>query len=372
MSKKGVDVSHNNGNVDWQAVKNAGFGDFAIIRMGYGGNYTNQDDTQFINNVNKCENMGIPYGVYFYSYALNVNSAKSEIEHAKRLLKKVGKNFKYGVWFDMEDADGYKQEHGMPSNSTLVDICYTFCESIENAGYYVGIYASLSWLNNQLNDSKLDRFDKWVAQWNKKGCTYQKAYSIWQNTSDQIIGGKRFDANVLIRDFATSSQNSNSTSKKSNEQIADEVIQGKWGNGDDRKNRLNNAGYDYQAIQSIVNQKLETNTSKKSNEVIANEVIAGKWGNGNDRKKRLNAAGYDYNAIQNIVNAKLGSTQTSYYKKYTGSSVSLVDALKSIGVDSSLSNRKKIAKSNGISNYSGTASQNTKLLNLLKQGKLKK
>ena len=53
------------------------------------------------------------------------------------------------------------------------------------------------------------------------------------------------------------------------------------------KNRLNNAGYDYQAIQSIVNQKLEANTSKKSNEVIANEVIAGKWGNGNDRKNRL-------------------------------------------------------------------------------------
>ena len=203
MQKKGIDVSHNNGNVDWQAVKNAGFGDFAIIRMGYGGNYTSQDDTQFINNVNKCENMGIPYGVYFYSYALNVNSAKSEIEHAKRLLKKVGKNFKYGVWFDMEDADGYKQEHGMPSNSTLVDICYTFCESIENAGYYVGIYASLSWLNNQLNDSKLDRFDKWVAQWAKK-CTYTKSYSIWQNTSSQMINGRRFDANKLINDFATS------------------------------------------------------------------------------------------------------------------------------------------------------------------------
>ena len=113
-------------------------------------------------------------------------------------------------------------------------------------------------------------------------------------------------------------------------------------------------------------------SSKKSNEEIANEVIAGKWGNGNDRKTALTNAGYDYNAVQSIVNQKLEATGTSYYKKYTGSSVSLVDALKVVGVDSSLSNRKKIAKANGISNYSGTSSQNIKLLNLLKQGKLKK
>ena len=323
MTKLGVDVSKHNGNVDWQAVKNAGYGSFALIRAGYGGDYTNQDDPQFERNISECERLGIPYGVYLYSYALNTNDAKGEVNHILRLLKKVGKNFKYGVWFDMEDADGYKKNHGMPSNSTLVDICYTFCEAVESAGYYAGIYASLSWLNNQLNNSKLDRFDKWVAQWNNSGCTYKKTYSIWQNTNNVSIGGKRFDGNKLIRDFATSSQSGGTTVKKSNEELANEVIAGKWGNGQDRKNRLNSAGYDYQAVQTIVNQKL-------------------------------------------------GATGTSYYKKYTGSSVSIVDALKAIGVDSSMNNRKKIAKANGISNYSGTASQNTQLLNLLKQGKLKK
>ncbi len=322
MTKLGVDVSKHNGNVDWQAVKNAGYGSFAIIRAGYGGDYTNQDDPQFERNVNECERLGIPYGVYLYSYALNTNDVKGEVNHILRLLKKIGKNFKYGVWFDMEDADGYKKNHGMPSNSTLVDICYTFCEAVESAGYYAGIYASLSWLNNQLNNSKLDRFDKWVAQWNNSGCTYKKTYSIWQNTNNVSIGGKRFDGNKLMRDFATSSQSGGTTPKKSNEELANEVIQGKWGNGQDRKNRLTNAGYDYQAVQNIVNQKL-------------------------------------------------GAT-SNYYSKYSGNTTSIVDALKSIGVNSSFGNRKKIASKNGISNYSGSASQNLKLLNLLKQGKLKK
>lgn len=96
--------------------------------------------------------------------------------------------------------------------------------------------------------------------------------------------------------------------KKSNEEIAEEVIAGKWGNGEDRKNRLTAAGYDYSTIQNIVNRKVKGSSSisnKKSNDEIANEVIAGKWGNGQDRKNRLAAAGYDYSTIQRIVNQKL-------------------------------------------------------------------
>lgn len=98
--------------------------------------------------------------------------------------------------------------------------------------------------------------------------------------------------------------------KKSNEEIADEVIRGNWGNGDDRKRRLTEAGYDYNAIQNIVNQKLSGELTPKpqlkSNDVIADEVIRGDWGNGQDRRNRLIAAGYDYGAIQDIVNRKLG------------------------------------------------------------------
>ena len=252
MSKKGIDVSSNNGIVNWEQVKNNGY-EFAIIRLGYGNDEVRQDDSQFLTNIKECERLGIPYGVYIYSYALNLNNAKSEVSHTLRLLKNVGNNFKYGVWFDMEDADNYKKKNGMPSNEMLVNICYTFCEAIENAGYYTGIYASLSWLNNQLNNSKLDRFDKWVAHWYVDKTSYKKVHSIHQFTDKANINGKIFDANYLIRDFAITQT---TKKEKSLDELAQEVINGIWGNGADRKNRLTQDGYDYNAVQSIVNQKL--------------------------------------------------------------------------------------------------------------------
>ena len=89
---------------------------------------------------------------------------------------------------------------------------------------------------------------------------------------------------------------------KSVEEIAKEVINGKWGNGADRKNRLTAAGYNYDEVQKCVNKLL---TPVKSVDELAREVIAGKWGNGADRKAKLIAAGYDYNAVQKRVNELL-------------------------------------------------------------------
>lgn len=96
--------------------------------------------------------------------------------------------------------------------------------------------------------------------------------------------------------------------KKSNDQIADEVLAGNWGNNPERRNKLIAAGYDYNAIQAIVNNRVGNPASapKASNELIADQVLAGAWGNNPERQQRLQAAGYDYGAIQNIVNRKLG------------------------------------------------------------------
>lgn len=91
---------------------------------------------------------------------------------------------------------------------------------------------------------------------------------------------------------------------KSVEELAQEVLAGSWGNGEDRKARLTAAGYNYSAVQTKVNE-LVRESSKKTIEALAYEVIAGKWGNGAERKARLLAAGYDYARIQAKVNALL-------------------------------------------------------------------
>ena len=115
-------------------------------------------------------------------------------------------------------------------------------------------------------------------------------------------------------------------------------------------------------------------SQKKSVEEIAKEVLAGKWGNGTDRRAKLEAAGYNYVTIQNAVNALCSKIKAepkvNYYPRYFGTSGSIVTALNSIGVGSSFANRKKIAKANGITYYIGTAKQNTTMLSLLIQGKL--
>lgn len=96
--------------------------------------------------------------------------------------------------------------------------------------------------------------------------------------------------------------------RKTDDQIADEVLAGAWGNGEDRKNRLSAAGYDPTVIQGIVNTKLNVAPAKKSNDQVANEVVQGLWGNGTDRVNKLRDAGYDPAAIQDIVNGKVGQT----------------------------------------------------------------
>lgn len=192
----GVDVASHQGTIDWATTESNI--NFAIIRLGYGSDYSDQDDAEFIKNIRGCEENNIPYGVYIYSYALNSADAQSEAYHTLRLLKEAGSNFLLGVWFDMEDADGYKARHGFPSSSTLVDICDTFGNIVQSSGYKVGIYASVSWFNGILNSPRLDKYDKWIAQWpgpntydwaRNSSTTYGGSYSYWQFCSDGRING---------------------------------------------------------------------------------------------------------------------------------------------------------------------------------------
>lgn len=117
--------------------------------------------------------------------------------------------------------------------------------------------------------------------------------------------GYDYDAvQKIVSSIMSGNASSNTTNKKSLEEVAKEVIQGKWGNGVARKESLTKAGYDYDAVQNKVNELLYNSKKppKKTIDEIAKEVILGKWGNGEDRKKTLTEAGYDYNAVQKRVN----------------------------------------------------------------------
>lgn len=111
-----------------------------------------------------------------------------------------------------------------------------------------------------------------------------------------------------IGTYSDDSKKTSEESKKSVSQIAKEVISGKWGNGTQRKKKLTDAGYDYAAVQKEVNRllKKETTAGLKTYQEIAKEVIAGKWGNGAERKKKLEKAGYNYAVIQKEVNRMMG------------------------------------------------------------------
>ena len=127
------------------------------------------------------------------------------------------------------------------------------------------------------------------------------------NMSGGIVGRRDLQVNGrYIRGFICPNYASKATEKapeKSIDEIATEVLAGRWGNNPERKQKLEAAGYNYEAVQAAVNQKAKSGASaKKSVAAVAQEVLAGKWGNNPARKKALEAAGYDYNAVQAEVN----------------------------------------------------------------------
>ena len=210
MSKKGIDVSEFQGKIDWKKVKNDGI-EFAILRCGYGMDFSNQDDVEYERNANECERLGIPYGVYLMSYANTVEEARSEAEHVLRLIE--GRKISLGVWHDIEDND----TSGAINKETLTNIINTFCNTIKNAGYKVGVYASLNWLENKIEKTIKDNYDIWVAQYYSK-CEYEGKYIMWQHTSSGKVNGisTNVDMNILYEDLPVINNNDNNNSKTNN------------------------------------------------------------------------------------------------------------------------------------------------------------
>jgi GH25 family lysozyme M1 (1,4-beta-N-acetylmuramidase) len=206
MKIKAIDVSKHQGTIDWTKVKNAGV-ELAIIRCGYGSDITSQDDQMFEANYSGAKKAGLKVGVYLYSYAKSVTDAKSEAEHAIRLLK--GKTLDYPVYYDLENM----QTVGTCSALVIGDMATVFCDAVKAAGYKVGIYANKYWFTKILTDSRFNNWDKWVAQYYSE-CTYQGKYIAWQYTSTGKVDGisGNVDMNEFYVDYATTTTATATTS----------------------------------------------------------------------------------------------------------------------------------------------------------------
>lgn len=284
--------------------------DGVILRVGFtgygSGESLNKDDF-FETHYVEFRKRNVPIGAYWYSCANEPGEGRKEAEFLYNIIK--DKKLELPVYWDTED----QHHQAKVSKTQLSKVGIEFLEFLENKGYYVGVYASTSWLNNKLDMTMLKDYDVWVAHYGVDKPSYKGQYGMWQYTDSGRLPGfdGNLDLNYMYEDYPTIiksaglngftnskiSSSKNTKTKKLNE-IVDEVIAGKWGNGEDRKKRLNNAGYDYNAVQKLVNEKL----NKKSNRELAYEVIKGKWGNGDARKTKLTQAGYDYSKVQAEVN----------------------------------------------------------------------
>ena len=177
---RGIDVSNFQGTIDWNQVKAAGI-EFAILKVGpvYG-----KPDSTFERNATECERLGIPYGVYYYSYARSVADANKEADRTLAWLG--GHHPSLPVYYDLEDS--YILEDSNFSKDKLAQIAQTFCNRMEAVGFKSGIYANLNWFNNYLNSPSLNGYDHWVAQYNWR-CDYAGSYSFWQYSSSGNVPG---------------------------------------------------------------------------------------------------------------------------------------------------------------------------------------
>lgn len=191
---KVIDISVHNGSIKWDKVKEAGI-EGAIIRCGYGRDLESQDDKKFKDNMDGAIKNGLRIGVYIYSYARNTDGAISEARHALRLCEPYKDKITLPIYYDLEEAG---------TETGAKDRAIAFGDIIEKAGYWCGVYASLSWWRGCLNG--LDRFTKWIASWGRNnGQAGEKptisGCDLWQFTSRGRVSGINgfVDLNYLYR-----------------------------------------------------------------------------------------------------------------------------------------------------------------------------
>ena len=194
---KGIDVSYCQNEVDWDAAKASGLVDFAILRAGYG-RETTQVDTQFERNYAVCKRLGIPVGVYWYSYATTAAEAEQEAKVCLQTIR--GKQFEYPVAFDIEEARCLPQADALST---------AFCTALENAGYYTAIYTFKSALESNFSAAVKNRYDIFLSHIGVQQTDYAGSYGLWQYSWTGCIPGISGDVDLdyAYKDYPTMIQN---------------------------------------------------------------------------------------------------------------------------------------------------------------------
>lgn len=245
---KSVDISEYNGVVNFPRIKQAGIG-AVLIRAGYG---KKTRDRYISDNLTGAALAGLPAGIYWFSYAYNEEMARNEANQCLEVVK--GYDLKLPIYWDWEAASAnYMNKCGVkPTKKLVTNMCLAFCEQITKAGYRAGYYCNYSDYTTYFDKSKLKAYSFWFAYWSnhiKTGISCD----IWQYSASGKVAGitGSVDCDLVMNESIIKSN------KKSTGVIALEVIKGDWGDGTARKKALTAAGYNYAAVQEIVNKIME-------------------------------------------------------------------------------------------------------------------
>ena len=342
MSLFGIDVSGHQPPTVTSTVKDY---EFALVKVSGGTEYVSGKAPQQIDGVIK---QGKLLGLYHF--ALDGFPDKGPVAEADHFLRQVEPYLKLNPILVLDwEAEALK----LPLSWAHAWLDRVYEKTGVKALFYT--YADYAQRTYSLSSIAQKGHELWVASYGNEGLTPRTSYHhapeppkdlVWskvvlfQFTRAGVLNGYaaspgfsgKLDLNVFYGDrktWETLAKDHRKTPsepvtppkpnptptpqppRKTGQVLAQEVLDGKWGNGTDRKNNLEKAGYNYQAVQNEVNLVLTRRNADK----LAREVIDGKWGDGADRVKRLKDAGWDPTTIQNEVNKLLNQKSLSEIAK---------------------------------------------------------
>lgn len=207
ITKKTIDVSAYQNYVDWEKVKADGV-EYVILRCGTG--YPeNHVDAKFVQNVTACNKLGIPVGVYWFSYATNVGEAKAEAKFVLNLIRKYRIDLPVVYDFEYDSVKKANAKGIKVTKQLATEMAKAFLSTIQEAKYYAMIYSNGDYLNNYFDSSITKEYDLWYAAWPSKAVDYTKdkpsrSCGIWQYGSSVVNGiSGKVDTNVAYRDYVT-------------------------------------------------------------------------------------------------------------------------------------------------------------------------